>query len=351
MKEMRIGQILVEKKYVTYKQIDQGLAEQRRRGGRLGSILVKLGFITEEQLVEALSEKYGVEGVVLSDIEIDKNVLEILLPRVATQHMVVPIKREGRTLVVAMADPSNVYAIDDVRVTTGLDIKPVVAAEFAVREAVEKYYGERDELERVMEEVEEMASDEDVEVMQEAEEEEAVSDLTAHATSGPVVQLVNKILMKAIEERCSDLHIEPYEHFLRVRYRIDGVLYEKMRPPLKWHKAIVSRLKLMAGLRIAEKRRPQDGRFRVKFKGKKIDFRMATVPTLFGEKVAIRILDRSAVSFNIDDLGFEPEAAELFRKGINYPYGIVLVTGPTGSGKTTTLYAACLLYTSPSPRD
>jgi len=336
---IKIGDMLIKAGLITEVQLQSALKEQQRTGGRLGSNLVKLGYITEEEITKFLGKQYGVPAVNLNDYEIEKSVLDIIPADVAMKHEVVPLSRSGKTLTVAMANPVDVLAIEDMKFSTGYEIRVVVSAESAIQKTIEKYYEGAGMLKKVMKEVEE--GEGEVEVMKEEEEKEEGMDIAA-AESAPVVKLVNAILLESVSKQASDVHIEPYEKELRVRYRIDGVLHEMMKPPWKMRKAIVSRLKIMAKMKIAEKRLPQDGRIKVVIKGRPIDLRVSTVPTLFGEKMALRVLDRSTVNFDLDTLGLEEKSLQELKNAIAKPFGIVLVTGPTGSGKTTTLYGVLI---------
>ncbi len=317
-------------------QLQTALKRQRELGGRIGTHFIELGYVNEKTLVNYLSKQYEVPGVALSEFPLDKEVLNMIPPEFAQKFNVIPLKREGKYLTVAMINPKDVFAIDAIRFRTGLDIKPVVACEKSIKKILEEHYKTKALEDEVMEE---MGLEDVIEVVEE-EEEERFSDLVAQVDSGPVVKYVNYLLRNAVKERASDVHIEPYEKEVRVRFRIDGLLHEHKPPPLKLFRAVVSRLKVMAKLKIQEKRLPQDGRFEARIDGRRVDFRISTVPTLYGEKVALRILDRSQASFDLRDLGFEEESLNHFLKALKNPFGIILVTGPTGSGKTTTLYAA-----------
>lgn len=349
---IKLGDMLIKAGVITDVQLEAALKEQRQNGGRLGSNLNKLGFISEEDLTKFLGRQFGVPAVNLNDYEIEKSVLDIIPAEVALKHEVIPLSRSGKSLTIAIANPANVLAIEDLKFSTGYEIRIVVSAESSIQNTIEKYYEATGMLKQVLKEVgepedEEEEDDDDVEVMkvEEGEKEEAM-DLAA-ADSAPVVKLVNAILLESVTKQASDIHIEPYEKDLRVRYRIDGVLHDMMNPPWKMRKAIVSRLKIMAKMKIAEKRLPQDGRVKVAIKGRPIDLRVSTVPTLYGEKMALRILDRSTVSFEMKALGFEKNAIIEFNRALDKPFGIILVTGPTGSGKTTTLYAALTKLNTP----
>ncbi len=343
---MKLGTLLVKENLITEDQLEKALKEQEQHGGRLGSNLIKLGYVAEKDLIGVLSKQHNVPGIDLNTVDIDKSVLGLIPSTIATKYELVPISRTGKMLTVAMVNPDDIFALEDIKFSTGFEVQPVIASEMAIRAALEKYYEGQDLLEKVEKELEE-SLDEEIEVMGGmegvgvvSEEEEEGTDLAASVDSGPVVKLVNMIIQKGVEATASDIHIEPYDKEVRVRFRVDGILREVMKPPRKMHKGIVSRIKIMAKMKIAEKRLPQDGRIKVRIRGKPIDLRVATLPTMFGEKVAMRILDRSAVSFVLEDLGFEEKQLDTFIHGIRMPFGIVLVTGPTGCGKTTTLYAS-----------
>jgi len=333
---MRIGRMLLKDGVINETQLQTALKRQRELGGRIGTHFIELGYVNEKTLVNYLSKQYEVPGVALSEFPLDKDVLDMIPPEFAQKFNVIPLKREGKYLTVAMVNPKDVFAIDAIRFRTGLDIKPVVACEKSIKKILEEHYKTKALEDEVMEE---MGLEDAIEVIEE-EEEERFSDLIAQVDSGPVVKYVNYLLRNAVKERASDIHIEPYEKEVRVRFRIDGLLHEHKPPPVKLFRAVVSRLKVMAKLKIQEKRFPQDGRFEARIDGRRVDFRISTVPTLYGEKVALRILDRSQASFDLRDLGFEEESLNHFLKALKNPFGIILVTGPTGSGKTTTLYAA-----------
>jgi len=338
---MKLGELLIKENLITEEKLDKALEEQNTHGGRLGTNLVKLGFVSEKQLVSALSKQHNVPGIDLNTVDIDENVLKIVPATVATKYELVPISRVGKMLTVAMVNPDDIFALEDIKFSTGFEVQPVIASENSIRNALEKYYEGQDLLQEVEKEIE-AGMEDDVEIVgeEEKEQEEEMSDLASQVDSGPIVKLVNTIISNGVSAGASDVHIEPYDKELRIRFRVDGILREVMKPPKKMHKAIVSRIKIMAKMKIAEKRLPQDGRIKVKIKGKPVDLRVASMPTIYGEKMALRILDRSAISFNLEDLGFEENQLDLFINAIRMPFGIVLVTGPTGCGKTTTLYAA-----------
>jgi type IV pilus assembly protein PilB len=333
---VRLGDMLVKATLITREQLNQALQQQQTAGGRIGTNLVKLGFISEDDITSFLSRQYGVPSINLSHFEIDGSVIKLIPSEIAQKHQVIPINRTGNILTVAMADPSNIFAIDDVKFMTGFKIEPVVAAETSIKNAINKYYDSAGMVEDIMK----TFDDKDVEALKDDEDGVNAAELGKAAEDAPVVKLVNLILTDAIKKSASDIHIEPYEKSFRVRYRIDGVLYDVMQPPLRLRAAITSRVKIMAQLDIAERRLPQDGRIKIKMGGREMDYRVSTLPTLFGEKVVLRLLDKGNLQLDMTKLGFGPEALVDFESGLLLPYGMVLVTGPTGSGKTTTLYSA-----------
>ena len=334
----RIGELLVKENLITPLQLKNAVTAQRSSGGRLGHELTKLGYIEENELIAFLSKQYSVPSINLSEFEIDQEVLKVLPKEVVTRHQVIPVNRTGSTLIVAMADPSNIYAVDDIKFITGMKIDVVVASEQAIAESIEKYYTSTVSFDEVM--IDFVEEDEDFEFEEESEEDINVLDLQKSAGDAPVVKLVNLILLDAIRKGASDIHIEPYEKQVRIRYRIDGVLYEVMKPPTKLKDAITSRLKIMSNLDIAERRLPQDGRIKMKMgRGKVMDFRVSVLPVLWGEKVVMRLLDQSNLQLDMTKLGFEEKVLADFKGAIHKPFGMILITGPTGSGKTTTLYS------------
>ncbi|MCB9761247.1 MAG: type IV-A pilus assembly ATPase PilB [Alphaproteobacteria bacterium] len=335
----RLGELLVREKLITPVQLRKAVQEQRAQGGRLGHQLTKLGYIEENELTSFLSKQYGVPSINLSEFDIAPDVLKLVPKEVVQRHQVIPVNRTGNTLIVAMSDPSNIYAIDDIKFVTNLNIEVVVASEGAIAEAIEKYHNTQTTFEDVLLDFD-LDDDEEALEVSDAEEDMNVLDLEKSAGDAPVVKLVNLILLDAIRKKASDIHIEPYEKQLRVRYRIDGVLYEVMKPPLKLKHAISSRVKIMSNLDIAERRLPQDGRIKLKLgRGEEMDFRVSVLPTLFGEKMCLRLLDKSNLQLDMTKLGFEANVLKGFKEQIHKPYGMILVTGPTGSGKTTTLYS------------
>jgi type IV pilus assembly protein PilB len=338
----RLGDLLVKEKIITSEQLEQANKVQKEQSCRLGSALVKLGFLTDEDVTNFLSRQYGVPAINLSYFEIDPAVVKLIPFETAKRYQILPLSRVGASLTIAMVDPTNVFAMDDIKFMTGFNIEPVVASESSIQAGIEKAYGttQKDDLETVMQS---MTDDADVELQAE-QEEIGLADLEKAADEAPVVKLVNLVLTDAVKRGASDIHIEPYEKEFRVRFRIDGVLQAIMSPPLKLKDAITSRLKIMAKLDISEKRLPQDGRIMLKMqiagRKKQLDFRVSTLPTLWGEKIVLRLLDKENLRLDMTKLGFEPESLAKFEKAILKPYGMVLVTGPTGSGKTNTLYSA-----------
>lgn len=333
----RLGELLVRENLISLAQLQKAQEEQRKTGARLGYSLTKLGILDETELTNFLSKQYGVPSINLSDFEISPDVLQLVPAELAKRHQLLPVNRAGATLIVAMSDPSNIYAIDDLKFRTGLNIEVVVASEVAIDEAISRYYEKQVTYDDVLGDIDadaiELGGDED---------DVNIVDLEKASGEAPVIKLCNVILLNAIKKRASDIHIEPYEKAFRVRYRIDGVLYEENPPlPLKLKNAVTSRIKIMSQLDISERRLPQDGRIKLKLgKDKEMDFRVSVLPTLFGEKIVLRLLDKSNLQLDMTKLGFEDKQLADFMKAIHQPYGMVLVTGPTGSGKTTSLYSA-----------
>ncbi|MEW6207858.1 MAG: type IV-A pilus assembly ATPase PilB [Acidobacteriota bacterium] len=352
MMSAKLGETLLKENLITPQQLKEALDHQRINGGRLASTLVKLGMLSDEEVTSVLSRQYGVPSVNLDLFEVDPTAVALVPQETAERYSVLPLSRVGATLTLAMVDPTNVFAIDDIKFMTGLQVEPVVVSETALDNAIKKHYGTSRELElaRVVEDLvaESTAADEysDADASFDLVEEEEIDleNLEKMADDAPVVKLVNVFMVDALRRGASDIHVEPYEKELRVRFRMDGVLYNIMNPPFKMRDALTSRLKIMARLDIAEKRLPQDGRIKLRVKldgrSREIDFRVSTLPTIFGEKVVMRLLDKENLRLDMTQLGFEPESLEKFKRNINKPYGMVLVTGPTGSGKTSTLYSA-----------
>ena len=348
---VKLGEMLLKAGMITQPQLQEALEAQKKSGGKLGFNLVKMGFVKEDDITQLLSDQYGVPSINLRHFEIDESVIHLVPSEVAQKYLVLPVNRTGATLTIAMADPTNVFAMDDIKFMTGYNVEPVVASEIAIREAIEKYYGSSHalELKKVMDEM----AEQDTEALELLEEEEEldIHKLEHVSEEAPVVRLVNIILTDSIKKGASDIHIEPYEKDFRARFRVDGVLYEIMHPPMKLKDAITSRLKIMAKLDISERRLPQDGRIKIKMKlqgkMKEMDYRVSVLPTLFGEKIVMRLLDKDNLVLDMTRLGFEPESLAKFERQILRPYGMVLVTGPTGSGKTNTLYSSIARVNTP----
>jgi type IV pilus assembly protein PilB len=333
----RLGEILVQEDLISPDQLETALAEQKVSGGRLSYHLSKLGYLEESELADILSRQYGVPSINLSEFTIDPEVIKLVPREIADKYKCVPISKADNSLIVAMVDPSNIIAIDDIKFLTGYSVEAVVATEDSINNAVEKYYDSSD---TDMEDILDSFDDEDIEILG-TDDDIDFSELEQASEEAPVVKLVNLILSDAIKKGASDIHVEPYEKSFRVRYRIDGVLHKVMDPPRKLQHAITSRLKIMSELDIAERRLPQDGRIRLKTaKGKEMDFRVSSLPTIYGEKIVLRLLDKDSLQLDMTKLGFEESPLKQFKEAIHKPFGMVIVTGPTGSGKTTTLYSA-----------
>jgi type IV pilus assembly protein PilB len=341
MVQEKLGKLLISARLINEEQLQKAIFTQKKEGGRLGSILVKLGFMEENKLLTFLSQQYKLPFVDPARLEIDPAVIKLVPSELVQKHHVIPIKRTGSTLSVAMADPSDVFAIDDIKFMTSYDVAPVLASEGAIIAAINQHYDSSMQLQTVLKSMESkdvmeltVTSDE------EGDEQVNVSQLKEALEEAPVVKLANLILVEGIKKGVSDIHIEAYEKKFRVRYRLDGAMFEVMAPPMKLRAALTSRIKIMADLDIAERRLPQDGRIKLKLKDREVDMRVSSLPCLFGEKIVLRILDKSNLTLDLAKLGFEPKALQDFMTAISSPYGMVLVTGPTGSGKTTTLYSA-----------
>jgi type IV pilus assembly protein PilB len=343
----RLGDLLVREGLIDTEQLARALQEQKGSNDKLGGILVKLNFVTEEKLIAFLSRQYGIQSITLSQLDVDPEVLKLVPEQIARKYEVLPIRRQGNQVTLAMADPTNVFALDDVGFMTNLQVVPVVASQAAIRAAIDRSYDNKGDIADI---VSEMEGASDVELVEGEEESAAkidVFELKESADEAPVVRLINMILVDAIRRGASDIHLEPYEKVFRVRFRVDGVLHEIMTPPKRLEAALTSRVKIMASLDIAERRLPQDGRIKLRFNQREIDFRVSTLPTIFGEKTVMRILDKDSLQLDLTMLGFDSWSLEQFTKAINSPYGMILITGPTGSGKTTTLYSAIHTINSP----
>ncbi|MGH9468911.1 MAG: GspE/PulE family protein, partial [Terriglobia bacterium] len=345
----RLGELLLRENRITAQQLQQALDYQKAHGGKLGEAFVKLGILSDEQVADALASQYGVPSIKLSEYPIDSGVAKLIPMETALKHHVLPLARSGSSLTLAISDPANVFALDDVKFLTGLNVEPVLAAESAIDQAIKAYYGTAEDAER-QKEIEDLVSFLDdgpagsVELDETSEDTLNLADVERAAEEAPVIRLVNYVLADAVKRGASDIHLEPYEKEYRVRYRIDGLLQTVMNPPMKLRDAIISRVKIMAKLDIAEKRLPQDGRIMLKLmhqgRRKQLDLRVSVLPTLHGEKIVMRLLDKENLRLDMTKLGFEVESLEKFQKAIFKPYGMVLVTGPTGSGKTNTLYSS-----------
>ena len=336
----RLGDLLLREGLITREQLEKALAEQKQNGTRVGYNLVKLGFVPELEITKVLARQFKMPAVDLSKFEVDPKIVKLVPADVAVKHLVLPLKRDGRTLTVAMADPTNMGVVDDLKFITRYDIFPVIAGEFTLKNAIEKHYESTDiQMGALLNEIEGLDAEADVEVVDTAEDEAAAGQAQL-VDDAPVVKLLNAILTDAVNRGASDIHFECFEHELRVRYRIDGALQEIMKPPKKMQAALISRFKIMSALNIAERRVPQDGRIKLKMGKKVIDYRVSTLPTILCEKVVLRILDKGNLTLDLEKFGIEPRAERELMEAVSNPYGMVLVTGPTGSGKTTTLYSA-----------
>jgi type IV pilus assembly protein PilB len=332
----RLGELLVREKLISLQQLRQAQEEQKRSGKNLGFALAKLGYISDAEITDFLANQYRIRSVNLDEYEVDREVLKLVPKEVCEKHKLLPLTRAGSSLIVAMADPTNLHALDDIKFLTGYNVDPCIGSENAILQAIERYYKSGQSYDDVMAGFDEQEID-----FTQDEEEVNVNDLERASGDAPVVKLVNMILLNAIKKGASDIHIEPYEKKFRVRYRIDGVLHEEMTPPIKMKNAISSRVKIMSQLDIAERRLPQDGRIKLKLgQGREMDYRVSVLPTLWGEKIVLRLLDKSNLQLDMSKLGFDPKPQADFTWAIHQPWGMTLVTGPTGSGKTTSLYSA-----------
>jgi type IV pilus assembly protein PilB len=343
-----LGELLVATGLITKAQLADALKVQRTTKEKLGAILVRLKLVTEDQLIGFLSQQYSIPSMTLTELDVTPSVRRLIPTAVAKKYDVVPVKRLGNTLTLAMADPTNVFAIDEIALMTSLHVLPVVASHAAVRKAIEQLY---EGSATTAESLSELTSDVTaaaVEIIEDDQDTKLdVFELKESADEAPVVKLVNMVLGDAIQKGASDIHFEPYEKVYRIRFRIDGVLHEMLAPAKRLEPAITSRLKIMSNLDIAERRLPQDGRIKLRYSDREIDFRVSILPSIFGEKAVLRILDKEALRLDLSQLGFDPGTLDLFQTAIRQPYGMVLITGPTGSGKTTTLYSAIQSINSP----
>ncbi len=341
----RLAEILLQGGLISEEDLNKAIEIQKKEGGRLQKILVKHNFVDEKKLIAAIGEHLGIPPLDLAKVKLDPEIVELIPRNVAEFYQLIPIAKIGNALSVAMSDPLNIFAIDDLKLMTGLDIVPIIGSESDIMEAIKTYYSKKDEMSTLLKDI-------DTSDLELGKDETEVQDINldqikSESDEAPVIKLANYILSKAIEEKASDIHIEPFEKSVKIRFRIDGVLYEKDSPPKSMQNALISRFKIMAKLDIAERRLPQDGRFKIKMKGKNIDFRVSTLPCVFGEKVVMRVLDKSRAVMNIDSLGFHEKALMDMKEALSRPFGMILVTGPTGSGKTTTLYSCLMRLNKP----
>ena len=344
----RLGDLLVADGLLTAEQLKKALAEQKGSPEKIGSVLVRLNFVNEDQLIGFLSRQYGVPSITLAQLDIESDVLKLVPAPIARKYEVIPVRKMGNSLALAMADPTNVFALDDISFMTNLQVLPLVASQTAIKKAIDRNYESKTEA--ISSVLSDMQTDlGNVEVVEDGEEGAKVDvfELKESADEAPVVKLVNMVLVDAIQKGASDIHFESYEKIFRIRFRMDGVLHEMLAPPKRLESAILSRLKIMSNLDIAERRMPQDGRIKLRYNTREIDFRVSTLPTIFGEKAVLRILDKDALKLDMTQLGFDDWSLEKFSAVIHQPYGMVLITGPTGSGKTTTLYSAIHTINSP----
>jgi type IV pilus assembly protein PilB len=342
----RLLELLVKEGLLSPDQAQRAVGEQRRTGERLASILTRLGFLKEEDLLDFLSRKYGIPVINLGRVEVDSEILRLVRKEIVQKYQVFPVRKVGNTLTLALSDPTVVLAIDDVQFATGLHVIPVLAAESAIRAAIDHNYSSGVEDIKKLIDQEATGGEVSLEFLEKSQKVD-IAELGREVDEAPTIRFVNLIVADAIRKRASDIHLEPYEKVFRVRYRIDGVLHDMMNPPKQMEAAILSRVKIMANLDIAERRLPQDGRISVRFQNREIDLRVSSLPTIFGEKIVMRVLDKGAVVLDLTRLGFEADDLERFKKTITIPYGMILVTGPTGSGKSTTLYAAIAAINNP----
>ncbi len=341
-RKVRLGEMLIAEKLIDQKQLQEALALQKKNGKRIGDNLVGLGYVSEEAIAAALGRQLGIPYITLSHYEIDPSIIKTIPEDIVRKYKIIPVDRMGNSLTVALSDPANIFILDELKILTKCEIIPLISYESDINRAIDQYYRKTGDMEQVLKDIE----DADMQLISE-EKELDLAQMKDMAQEAPIIKLVNILLAQAIKDRASDVHIEPYEDSLRIRYRVDGVLHEVPPPPKRSHAALVSRIKILSELDIAERRLPQDGRFKVKIEDKVVDLRVSVIPTVFGEKVVMRILDRSSLVLDLTKLGFEGEDLHVFDEMIRKPYGMILVSGPTGSGKTTTLYSALSTINSP----
>ena len=341
---LKIGDMLLKAGMISQEQLEKALKEQQSSGSKLGSVLAKLGFITEDEILQFLSKQFNVPAINLNDYNFDKTLLTLIPAKLAQKYGVLPLNRLGRVLTVAMINPTDFHAMEEIKFSTGFEIHPALALESAIWTSIDKNYGAAGMLEDVMQSIEQTAEsgDGELEVLEDQKDDggDAMSEMTAAIENSPAAKLINSLIAEGVKRHATDIHLEPYEKDMRVRMSVDGVLHEVMQPPLRMKSSLVARIKIISKLKVEEKRMPQDGRLRLNVMDRPIDLRVSTIPSAFGEKVAMRILDRSTVTFDLNLLGFEPGPLKHFLKAVHTPFGIALVTGPTGCGKTTTLYGA-----------
>ena len=342
----RLLELLVKESLLTPDQAGKAVADQRRSGERLATVLTRLNFLSEDELLDFLSRKYGIPVINLGRVEADPDILRLVRKEIVQKYQVFPVRKVGNTLTLALSDPTVVLAIDDVQFATGLHVIPVLAAESAIRAAIDHNYSSGVEDIKKLIDQESTGIDTNLELVDKGAKVD-IAELGREAEEAPTIRFVNLIIADAIRKRASDIHLEPYEKVFRVRYRIDGVLHDMMNPPKQMEAAILSRVKIMSNLDIAERRLPQDGRLSVKFQNREIDLRVSSLPTTFGEKIVMRVLDKGSIVLDLTRLGFEEDDLARFKKSITTPYGMILCTGPTGSGKSTTLYAAIATINNP----
>jgi type IV pilus assembly protein PilB len=339
----RLGEILLAKYRITPEQLESALEEQKKTGEKLGEILQKMGLVESKEVYGALAEQLGVPYVDLDSYVIDPRVVTLLPEKFCRQYQLVPIGEEKNALILAMANPVDVVAIDRVRLMTKKEVKPVMASPQDIEKVLNAYYGIGESVEELIREAETREGL----VLPEEEEELKIDQLKALGEEAPIIRVVNMLILQAIRSGASDIHIEPQEDQVRIRFRIDGILHDITSTSIQVHPALVSRIKILSRMNIAERRLPQDGRFQVTVDNRTVDFRVSSLPTIFGEKIVMRILDKSTLLLDLDRLGFEEEDLEKFYRLIQHPYGMILLTGPTGSGKTTTLYSALNFINKP----
>jgi len=333
---VEIGKMLVQAGKITEDQLTQALELQKDSKGKLGDILVKMGAVEDEDVISAfVGKQLNIGALRITDVELNSDIVKLIPQDIARKFNVIAVSKIGKSLIVAISDPNNIYVLDAIKFITGLNIQPVISPETAISKSIDQYYEDKSAFDSIIKEI-----DDELEVVDTSEDEIAEQDLQAQVQDKPLVKLVDSIIADAIRKGASDIHFECYEKRIRVRYRVDGTLHERAPIPFKYRPAIISRMKIMADLDISERRLPQDGRIKIKIQDRTVDLRVSVLPTIFGEKVVMRILDPKSLMVDMTKLGFPELALDNFKHAIKSPYGMILVTGPTGSGKTTTLYSA-----------